>query len=130
MSTTALDYGALLADKKPEVIRDEQQNEAYVKMLEGLAGKEKLTPGEEKFAKLLTLLIEDFESKHYQLGNAGPVDVIRHLLEENNLRQKDLAGIFGTESIVSEVLSGKRNLTTEHIKRLSDRFGVSPAVFF
>jgi HTH-type transcriptional regulator/antitoxin HigA len=38
--------------------------------------------------------------------------------------------IFGTPSIVSEVLRGKRNLTTEHIRRLSRRFHVSPEVFF
>jgi HTH-type transcriptional regulator/antitoxin HigA len=47
----------------------------------------------------------------------------------NNLRQKDLLDIFGTPSIVSEVLHEKRQLTTEHIRRLSRRFQVSPEVF-
>lgn len=47
----------------------------------------------------------------------------------NNLKQKDLLDIFGTPSIVSEVLTGKRNLTTEHIRRLSQRFHVSPEYF-
>lgn len=130
MSASAVDYGALLAEKKPEVVHTEAQNEIYVKILEGLASKEKLTPAEERFAELLTLLVDDFESKHYELDDAGPLDVIRHLMEENGLRQKDLVDIFGTESIVSEVLNGKRNLTSDHIKRLSARFGVSPAVFF
>jgi HTH-type transcriptional regulator/antitoxin HigA len=56
--------------------------------------------------------------------------MIRHLMEANDLRQKDLVDIFGTASIVSDVLNGKRDLAKEHIRRLSARFHVSPAVFF
>ena len=51
-------------------------------------------------------------------------------MEANELRQKDLVDVFGTESIVSDVLNGKRELTKEQIRRLSKRFHVSPAVFF
>ena len=79
---------------------------------------------------LLLLLVEDFERKSDPVPDAPPLDVLRHLMEAHALRQKDLAGIFGTESIVSEVFHGKRELTKEHIRRLSAKFGVSPAVFF
>jgi HTH-type transcriptional regulator/antitoxin HigA len=79
---------------------------------------------------LLTLLIEDFEEKHYALKATGAVDVLTELMQANDLRQKDLVAVFGTPSIVSEVLNGKRNLTAEHIRRLSKRFHVSPEVFF
>lgn len=51
-------------------------------------------------------------------------------MEANDLRQKDLASIFGSESVVSEVLHGKRGLNKSHIEKLSKRFGVSPAAFF
>jgi HTH-type transcriptional regulator/antitoxin HigA len=51
-------------------------------------------------------------------------------MEAHKLRQKDLVDVFGTESIVSDVLNGKRNLTKEHIRRLSTRFHVSWSVFF
>jgi len=130
MTSAAVDYGALLAEKKPEVVRGEAQNDLYIKTLEELASRERLTPAEEKLAELLALLIEDFESKHYELGTAGPLDVIRHLMEENGLRQKDLVDVFGTESIVSAVVNGKRKPTRDHIQRLSAKFKVSPAVFF
>jgi HTH-type transcriptional regulator / antitoxin HigA len=56
--------------------------------------------------------------------------VLRTLMEANDLRQKDLAPIFGTESIVSEILHGKRGLNKMHIDKLSKRFNVSPAAFF
>jgi HTH-type transcriptional regulator/antitoxin HigA len=80
-------------------------------------------------ADLLTLLIEDFEEKHYTLKAASPVEVLNELMLANNLKQKDLVDVFGTPSIVSEVLHGKRQLITEHIRRLSRRFHVSPEVF-
>jgi HTH-type transcriptional regulator/antitoxin HigA len=130
MSAHARDYGALLAEKTPEVIRDEEQSRRYTRMLEKLLAKGELSPAEQKLAELLVLLIEDFESKHYQLPAVTPVEIIRHLMEANELRQKDLTDVFSTESIASEVLNGKRELNKEHIKRLSRKFGVSPAVFF
>ena len=130
MNAITANYAALLSQTRPEVIRDEKQNRVYIRRLEELTGKKSVTRAEEKLIELLAVLIEDFESREYQLPDAAPSDVIRHLMEAHRLRQKDLVDIFGTESIVSDVLNGKRNLTTEHIKRLSARFGVSPAVFF
>ena len=85
---------------------------------------------EEKLIALMTLLVENFENQNCPVLDVGPLDIIRHLMEEHNLRQKDLADVFGTESIVSDVLNGKRELNKEHIRRLSERFKVSPAVFF
>jgi len=75
-------------------------------------------------------LIEDFEEKRYRLPRSTPLNVIRFLMEQHGLRQKDLAEAFGTPSIVSEVLSGKRDLSKDHIRRLSERFHVSPELFF
>ncbi len=49
---------------------------------------------------------------------------------QHGLKQKDLVDVFGTPSIVSEGLSGKRELNKDHIKRLSKRFHVSPELFF
>jgi HTH-type transcriptional regulator/antitoxin HigA len=131
MNVLAIDYGTLLANAKPEVVHDEAKNEEYIRILESLAIKKELTPAEEKLAELLGVLIDDFEAKHYELEKANPVEVVRHLMEENGLRQKDLVGVLGgAESGISEVLNGKRPLTASHIKRLSERFGVSPSVFF
>ena len=121
----------LLANfRAPSLIRSEAQNEHYIAVLEQLERKKKLTKEEQRLSELLTLLITDYEEKHYQLPKNSRVEVLRELMRANGLRQKDLAEEFGTESIVSEVLNGKRDLNKEQIKRLSERFRVSPAVFF
>ena len=120
----ALEVGA------PTPITSERQHEEYLSVLDKLAAKERPTSEEEKYAEVLMTLIEAYEQAHHPIPDASPVEVLRALMEANNLRQKDLVPIFGSEGIISEVLHGKRNLTKTHILKLSARFHVSPAVFF
>ena len=113
------------------MIHSEKENEAYAQVLYELDQRSgKLTRAEKELAELLTLLIEDFESKRYELPRAKPVEVVRFLMDQHNLKQKDLVDVFGTRSIVSELLSGKRKLNGDHIARLRQRFHVSADVFF
>lgn len=129
--TAQVEYASLLRRTAPAVIHSERENERCISMLEALDRRgEKLTAAERRLAELLTVLIEDFEEKTYALKPARPVDILRELLQANNLKQKDLLDVFGTPSIVSEVLREKRGLTVEHIRKLSRRFHVSPGVFF
>jgi HTH-type transcriptional regulator/antitoxin HigA len=124
------EYAELLANVLPHVIHTEQENERCTAALEDLLRQSKRTPARKRLAELLTLLIEDFEEKRYSLPPAAPRDIVRHLMESNGLRQVDLIDVFGAESTVSEVLSGKRELAKSHIERLSRRFHVSPELFF
>jgi len=129
--TVSPEYGALLRKVPPKVMRTEKENEAYTEILYHLDRRSKrLTPAEKELAELLTLLIEDFEEKRYRLPRTNPLDVLRFLMDQHGLKQKDLVDVFGTPSIVSEVLSGKRELNKDHIKRLSERFRLSPELFF
>ncbi len=132
MSATAVrsEYAALLVSTLPAVIRSEAENERCIRALEELDNKSsRLSAAERRLGELLTLLIEDFEERHYALKPADPVSVLEELMAANGLKQKDLLDVFGTPSIVSEVLNGKRQLTTEHIRRLTRRFNVSADVF-
>ena len=131
LATEIRDYAELLAQTLPHVIHTEEENEHFVGILEKLERRStQWTAAEAKLAELLTLLIEEFEDKNYQLKAATPIEVLLELMESNDLKQKDLADVFGAESTVSAVINGKRDMTREHIKRLSERFNVSPAVFF
>jgi len=123
-------YRQLVAKSLPRVIHSEEENERYIAQLEALHDRGHLRPEEEQLAELLTLLIEDFENRHYQLKSASPPELIRELMAANQLRQVDLLDVFGTASVVSEVLNGKRELSKTHIQKLSQRFHVSPEVFF
>jgi HTH-type transcriptional regulator/antitoxin HigA len=124
------EYQRLLGRTLPRVIRTEAENEHYLELLAQLdARSDDLTPAERELADLLTLLIEDFEKQVYALKAASPLEALHELMRANNLKQKDLVDVFGTPSIVSEVINGKRRFTTTHIRKLSQRFHVSPELF-
>ena len=126
-----LNYSMLLSKTQPEVVHDEVSNEKFIAVLRNLDSRwDVLTADERKLHELLVLIIQDFEKRTYEILAATPIEVIEELMAANDLKNKDLVGVFATESIVSEVLSGKRSLTVEHIKRLSERFNVSPSAFF
>ncbi len=114
----------------PMPINSERQHELYLSVLDKLASKENPSAEEEKYAQVLMTLIEAYEEEHHPVPDASPLEVLRALMGAHDLRQKDLARIFGSESIVSEVLHRKRELNKSHIEKLSKRFHVSPAVFF
>ncbi len=130
-ATNALDYKRLINEVPPKVIRSEQENRFYLdKITEMTRRWKKLSAAEKDLYDTLRVLVADFESRTCQIPAATPIEVVQALMEANGLKQRDLVGIFPTESVVSEVLSGHRPLRVEHIKRLSKRFNVSPAVFF
>lgn len=72
-----------------------------------------------------------YEEKHYPMAaTPDPIGMVTFLMEQHDLKQKDLMDIFGSQGIISEVLNGKRQLNKRHIELLSQRFHVSPEVFF
>jgi HTH-type transcriptional regulator / antitoxin HigA len=130
IATATKEYKALLAETAPRPIHTESENEVAIQQLEKLTEKRSPSSAERQLIELLTVLIEAFEEKHYSFEKrATRIEIMQELMEANNLKQKDLVGVFGTPSIVSEVLHGKRGLTVEHIKKLSQRFKVSPVLF-
>jgi HTH-type transcriptional regulator/antitoxin HigA len=113
-------------------IRDE---ETY---LEGLAVMEFImletpdTPDSpyHNLAILLGQALEAYEQEHYPVAKPEPIEMLRFLMEQQNVRQADLVPVLGSRSLVSELLSGKRKLNKRHIEVLSPFFHVSPATFF
>ena len=69
------------------------------------------------------------EQEHYSIPAADPVSVVRFLIDQQNLTQRDLIPQFGSESAVSMFLSGQRNLTIKQVRKLSARFKLPADVF-
>lgn len=130
MATLLANPAKMIERGAPHLIRSEEQLAAYTKALFQLTAEPRPTRAQVEAIELLTVLIERYEETNYALPKASPADVLRFLLSQHGLRQRDLADDLGGESVVSEVLSGKRRLNAAHIEQLSKRFHVSPAVFF
>jgi len=61
---------------------------------------------------------------------AQEISVLRVLMEQHNLTLADFKNEIGSKSLVSMILNGKRNLTKEHIRKISKRFNLNPSLFF
>lgn len=113
----------------PRVIRNDAELKQYTDALFHLTAKAKPSRAERDAIDLLSLLIERYESERYALPGASPVEVLRFLMAQHGLTQRDLRSELGSESLVSLILSGKRNLTVPHMHALAKRFHVPAAVF-
>ncbi len=112
------------------VPHSEKEYQSLVKTLDTLIDEvgnnesHELTPVMETIGKL----IENYEEQNYTFSESSAIDTLKYLMKEHNLKQSDLKEI-GSQGVVSEILTGKRILNIEQIKRISDRFHVSPLVF-
>ena len=125
-------YGALLLETFPRRIETEEENERFLQIVEKLIdkGEGNLSPEESMLLDLLATLIEEFEEKAYPMGEIStPLSTLKFLMEQNDLKQKDLVSIFGSQGIASEVLNGKRGISKAHAKALAERFNVSVELF-
>ena len=129
MSTVLADPAKMIAKGAPRVIHNDAELEAYTDALFQLTALENPSCDEVEAIELLTLLVERYEREHYPIPAADPVSVVRFLVEQQNLTQRDLIPQFGSESAVSMFLAGKRNLTLAQVRKLSSRFKLPADVF-
>lgn len=108
----------------PDPLHNDHDLDEAIAMIDRLLDRQDLTPGKQDYLDVLSDLVERYEDEHIPLPDVRGVEMLRFLMDENHLRQVDLVPIFGTKSIVSEVLSEKRPLALSHIQGLSAHFGL------
>lgn len=129
MSTILANPAEMIAHGAPRVIHNDAELETYTNALFQLTTLENTSEPESEAIELLTLLIERYEQSHYAIPAADPVAVIRFLIDQQHLTQRDLIPQFGSESAVSMFLAGQRKLTLEQVRRLSVRFKLPADIF-
>jgi HTH-type transcriptional regulator / antitoxin HigA len=125
-------YGKLLAKALPKVIETRDEFDRYVAMMEQLDRRaeagDPFSPEEEVLQALLEQLVKDYDDK-IELPDVPPHKMIAYLMEWRSLRQADLLPAFGSRSVASEVLAGKREPSKAHIRKLAHFFHVSADLF-
>ena len=110
------------------VIITEAENKAALKRLETLLDLEEsgeISPKEKEEADLLEILIDNYEEKYHSIGQPDPIEYIKYIMENKNLKQKDIVDILGiSKSGLSKILSRKRVLSLEMIKKLHKAFNI------
>lgn len=108
-------------------IRTEQDHRDAVKRIEQLMNAGPGTPEGDELDVLATL-VDAYESRHYPMDEPGPAAAIQFRMEQQNLSRKDLEPMIGGRGRVSEVLTGKRPLTLEMVRRVKGGLGISADV--
>ena len=113
---------------KYTVIKTEKQYNNYCKVLEDLLSKD--SPALDDEIELLTLLIEKWDSEHSTFNDLDPIQLIKSLMEENNMKAVGLAKLLGlSKGTVSKILNYQKGLSKETIRKLSDNFQISQEAF-
>lgn len=85
--------------------------------------------GLDQYFQTLSLLIKDYEDKHYQIEKSSQAEILAFILEINGLTQDELKEEIGAQPAVSRIVRGERKLTPKHIKNLCKRFNLSADIF-
>ncbi len=109
-----------------KIIRsDEEHEQAMDRLLVLMRQNPPRGTPESDELEVLGVLIEQYEDEHYPIDDADPIEVIKFMMDQQNLKKKDLIPYIGSASKVTEVLNGKRNLSLSMIRRLSEGLGIS-----
>ncbi len=123
-------FDGLIRLHAPRPIRDKADYENTVEVIDALAGH-KLNRDQDDYLLVLSGLVERYEADTLpERPRLTGVDMLNYILEENALGGDDFAKIIGVDrSVAYRILKGERNLTTDHIRRLADRFSVRADLF-
>jgi HTH-type transcriptional regulator/antitoxin HigA len=115
----------LLDFTRPHVLRDEDEYDLAVEEIERLLDADPAL-GTEAYERLefLSVLVEDYEERHYPVDQATPQAAVDFMLEQKGMRRSDLEGTMGGKSRVSEFFSGKRDLSKSQVEALHHHLGI------
>ena len=122
-------YARLIAASLPIPPRTEADNKRLIELLAAMDERNDLSPEEQSFAELLAIVVEDFEDKHYALPAVPPGQALKALMTDRGLRHKDVWPVVGNKGLTTEILSGRRKISSALAKRLADHFRVPVELF-
>ena len=107
--------------------KEEDYIKASIRMMEIFHAMPNTTESDE--LDLLTVLIRDYDEKHYHLPELDALEVIKYKMQEMGMKAKDLEPIIGSKGHVSAILSGKREITLKMAQKLKNYFSIPAEVF-
>jgi HTH-type transcriptional regulator / antitoxin HigA len=123
-------YRALMRRLPLRPLKDDTEHDQAVGIIKRLMGRD-VDAGTSDYLDTLILLVNKYEDEYHTPGGAGMTgrQVMQALMEANNMTQAQMGEVIGSQSAVSNFLSGERALTKRQIKALVKRFRVDAALF-
>lgn len=119
-----------MATIKYKVIKSKKQYKDYCRLLEHLLNSKSKTKELSDEIELLTVLIEIWDSKNNSFKDADPIQLLKNLMSEQEMKPKDLVAILNvSKGLISDILNYKKGLSKEIIRNLADHFKISQEAF-
>ncbi len=122
-------YIEIITTFPPRPITCEAELIATQNRIDSIVSRSNLTQDDRDYLNVLGTLVYDYEQKHEPMPVLKGMALLKALMVEDNIQEKDLVDIFESESWVSEVMNGKRELTAGQIQKLAKFFHLSPVAF-
>jgi HTH-type transcriptional regulator / antitoxin HigA len=123
-------YKDLLSEYQPKLIKTETENEEALAMVEKLMHLATRTPQQQELYELLIVLVEKFEREFYQPEQKNkPISMLLFLMEQRDMQSADLVDIFGSISVVEDVMAGRVQIDRSMSESLGRLFHVDSMLF-
>ncbi len=129
LKTPSSYYIEIITTFPPRPITCEAELNATQNRIDSIVNRRNLTQDDRDYLNVLGTLVYDYEQKHEPMPVLKGIKLLKALMIEDNIQEKDLIDIFESESWVSEVMNGKRELTVSQIQKLAKFFHLSPVAF-
>lgn len=106
---------------------EEDYNKASLRLMEIFHAEPNTAEFDE--LDLLTILVKDYDDRHYSMPELDALEVIKIKMQEMGMKNKDLEPIIGSKGHVSAILSGKREITLKMAQKLKNYFGIPAETF-
>jgi HTH-type transcriptional regulator/antitoxin HigA len=113
-------------------IRSEADYDRAVKLMDKLVLRDDLSRDEADYLEVLTFVVERYDDEHYPLAadTRTPLQRLRALMESSGMTPAGFGDVIGSRPAASMILSGSRELSKTHIRRLAKHFKLNPGYFF
>jgi HTH-type transcriptional regulator / antitoxin HigA len=124
-------YKDLLCEYQPKLIKTEQENKQALMVIEQLMHLSEKTPEQNELYELLVVLVEKFEQDFYQPSqDVNPLSMLLFLMDQRDMKPSELVDIFGSQSTINDVISGKILIDRSRAELLAELFHVDISFFF
>ena len=130
-SRLPIDFAELVRQFPPQAIHDEVGYSNMQEMIDRLTSLPRLSAGQSEYLETLTILFEAYEAEHERIDSRRmpPLKVLRFLLDSNGMTGSDLGRLLGNRELGPKIVSGRRQLSKAHIRKLAERFKVDAGLF-
>ena len=130
MTVKAPSYAELLVQIEPRPIGSKAALDRTYKLIDKLMSKSELSRAESEMLELLSMLVEQYESREYPTPQVSAADMLEHLIESRGITNATLAVETNVpRSIVTDILAGRRRISLGNVRKFANYFRVAPSVF-